>query len=168
MALTYNSTTDKWTDSFTINKQTGTTLALATNDTYVNGDIEFAIDVKTASPTFKGGAVSGTASATGTNCSIDSSNNDSGVYITARGSATRAEIQYESAINGWVNKSANANAYAASGATNLTQATYYINGVTINAPESGTRSFDITVPNGANDTITFTFTVDSNGNTVIT
>ena len=33
---------------------------------------------------------------------------------------------------------------------------------------SGSNTFDIQVPNGANDTITFHFAVDSNGNTTIT
>jgi hypothetical protein len=47
MALTYNSSTDKWTDSFTVNKASGTILALSTNDKYVTGDIEFTIGVKT-------------------------------------------------------------------------------------------------------------------------
>lgn len=33
---------------------------------------------------------------------------------------------------------------------------------------SGNNSFDIEVPNGANQTITFHFAVDANGNTTIT
>ena len=43
-----------------------------------------------------------------------------------------------------------------------------IPGIEILTPTSGTNSFYITVPNGSNDTVTFTFTVDSAGNTVIT
>ena len=41
------------------------------------------------------------------------------------------------------------------------------NSVTLGVPSSGTNIFYITVPNGANDTVTFTFTVDTNGNTTI-
>ena len=45
--------------------------------------------------------------------------------------------------------------------------TYYIQGVTLTTPSSGTRQFDITVPNGSGGTVTIHFTVDSSGNTVI-
>ena len=43
-----------------------------------------------------------------------------------------------------------------------------INGVTLTAPSSGTNSFSVTLPNGANDTVTLVFTVDSNGNSDVT
>ena len=43
-----------------------------------------------------------------------------------------------------------------------------IEGMEITAPESGTNSFYVTLPNGANDTITLTFEVDSEGNSDIT
>ena len=43
-----------------------------------------------------------------------------------------------------------------------------IEGVEITAPNSGTNSFYVTLPNGANDTITLTFEVDSEGNSDIT
>ena len=39
----------------------------------------------------------------------------------------------------------------------------YVSGATLEAPASGTRTFDITLPNGDNDTITLTFTVNSDG-----
>ena len=40
----------------------------------------------------------------------------------------------------------------------------YLTGVTLTAG----KQFNITVPNGENDTITFHFSVDENGNTTIT
>lgn len=43
-----------------------------------------------------------------------------------------------------------------------------ITGVELTAPVSGTNSFYIILPNGANDTITLTFTVDAFGNSEIT
>lgn len=43
-----------------------------------------------------------------------------------------------------------------------------IEGVQITAPNNGTNSFYVILPNGANDTITMTFTVDSSGNSDIT
>ena len=43
-----------------------------------------------------------------------------------------------------------------------------ITGVELTVPESGTNSFDVTLPNGENDTITLTFEVDSEGNSNVT
>lgn len=43
-----------------------------------------------------------------------------------------------------------------------------IEGVQLTAPASGTNSFYVTLPNGANDTITLVFTVDANGNSEVT
>lgn len=45
---------------------------------------------------------------------------------------------------------------------------YNIPGVAIPVPSSGTNSFYITLPNGVGDTITLTFTVDSEGNSDVT
>ena len=45
---------------------------------------------------------------------------------------------------------------------------YNIPGVTVPVPSSGTNSFYVTLPNGANDTITLVFTVDASGNSDIT
>lgn len=43
-----------------------------------------------------------------------------------------------------------------------------IEGVELTAPESGTRSFYVTLPNDANDTVTLVFTVDAEGNSDVT
>ena len=127
-----------------------------------------SVSVPSASPTFKGGAVSGTATASSsTGASLSTSTNNSGVTVVAAASATRAKVQYNAAVNGWVTKAASADAYAAGSATALTGTTYYLNGVTLTAPSSGTRTFSVTVPNGAT-TATFVFNVDSSGNVTIT
>ena len=57
--------------------------------------------------------------------------------------------------------------YTAHGA-NGAPVTGSMNSVTLTAPSSGTRYFDITVPNGNNNTVTFRFTVDASGNTTVT
>ena len=44
---------------------------------------------------------------------------------------------------------------------------YNIPGIVLPTPSSGTNNFYITVPNGAG-TVTFHFSVDTNGNTTIT
>lgn len=121
-----------------------------------------------ASPTFTGGALSSkTASATATNATISDSTNNSGVSIQASGGVTRGAVTYAADADGWVSADQGDTAMAAGSAETWTGTAYYINGVTIESPESGYRTFTITVPNGANDTVTFTFTVDANGNTTI-
>ena len=121
------------------------------------------VPIITATPAFKGGAISGTATASATGASISTTTNDSGITIAAAASATRAKVQYNAAVNGWVSKAASADAYAASSATALTGTTYYLNGVTL--PKS--KKFSITVYTGASTQTTFVFTTDADGNTTV-
>ncbi len=44
---------------------------------------------------------------------------------------------------------------------------YYVKGVTLTTPLSGTSTFYLTFPNGDNDTMTFHFEIDTNGNVTI-
>lgn len=154
------------TGTITVSKATGTKVTLDTDHKYLNKDIELTINAQTAAPAFTGGGVSGTASASATNATISDSTNNSGVSIVASGSATRAQVTYNGAIDGWVTKANGAEALTAGDATALTNKTYYINGVTLTKPSSGTRSFSITVPD-ENSTVTFVFSVDSSGNVII-
>lgn len=155
------------TGTITLSKASGTKVTFDTDHKYLTKDIELTIDAQTATPAFTGGGVSGTASASATNASISDSTNNSGVSIVAAGSATRAQVTYNGAVGGWVTKANGAEALAVGSATALTNKTYYINGVTIPTPSSGTNQFNITVPNGSGATITFVFKVDSSGNTYI-
>lgn len=145
----------------------GSVTGTATAKTSAKDSSVTYVPITTATPAFKGGAVSGTATASSSAASLSTSTNNSGITIAAAASATRAVVQYNTAVNGWVSKAASADAYAASGATALTGTTYYLNGVTLTAPTSGTRSFSITVPNGSS-TATFVFNVDTSGNVTIT
>ena len=122
------------------------------------------VPIKTATPQFDGGAVSGSVTnITGSNVTLSDTNN--GIAVTGTGTATRAAVLYNGAVSGWVTAADNATALAAqSTATTLTTKTRYITGVNIQAPSSGTRTFDVTVPNGTDGTITFRFTVDSSSN----
>ena len=121
--------------------------------------------IKQASPAFTGGALSGKGStAAATNAIISDSTNNSGVEIQTSGGATRGAVTYDGAAEGWIDKDDGDQAMAAGSAETWTGTKYYINGVTITAPESGTRMFAITLPNGENDTITLTVTVDYEGN----
>lgn len=142
-------------------------MTLHTNNNYINKDIILTLNAQSASPSFTGGSFTGIATASGNSCNISNSTNNSGVSIDIGGSVNRTAVTYDGAVSGWVEKSNGAIALAASNSASLTAATYYINGVTLTAPSSGTRSFGITVPNGNGDPITFIFSVDSNGNTTV-
>ena len=93
-----------------------------------------------------------------------SSTDTSGIAIQAAGAAGRDAVLYNGAVNGWVIASDNASASAAVSTENWTGTTYYATGVTL----GNGKTFDITVPNGANATVTFRFIVDASGNTTVT
>lgn len=109
--------------------------------------------------------VTPSASVAGTNVTL--SNTDNGISVTATGGGTaRANASGSVTGSGFAaagDSLGNANIDAPSATTT---AQTYISGVTIEAPASGTRSFSVTVPNG-NSTVTFTYTVDSNGNVTV-
>lgn len=97
----------------------------------------------------------------------------SGIKFVAIGSG---ELSASAKITtaGYAPQTASNSSFASGSSTSSNSATLikYVTGVKIEKPEENTRSFDIEVPNGyVNGTlqyITFHFTVDSNGNTVIT
>lgn len=164
MATLDNSSTRPWNKTLTINKQSGAKVTLETATKYVAENIELTFDVKTATPAFDGGALnSKAATATFTNMTTSSSNT-SGVVILAKGAAGRDAVLYNGAVNGWVTQNDNASASAAVASSTWNGTTYYATGVTL----TNGKSFSVTVPNGSSGTITFNFTVDSNGNTTIT
>ena len=156
----------------------GTTLIDLTQDTVVADSMLYGVTahkndgttitgtLTSVVPSFKGGAITGTGTITGDSCSISSSTNNSGVSISADCLITTENILYDGDTQGIIDKDNNDVAMLGN-TTSVSTATYYINGVTIEAPTSDTRSFAITVPNG-NSTSTFTFTVDTSGNVVVT
>lgn len=154
--------------SIEISKRTGTIVTFNTENKYITGNIALTVNAKEASPTFIA-APTGGSTATSSTADISTSTNNSGVSIQTKYTINSVGISYHTTTNGWVNKAANTATGSSTTAKSATNGTaYYINGVTLTAPSSGTRSFTITVPNGSNDPITFNFTVDANGNTTIT
>ena len=138
---------------------------MKTEKTFVTGDIVLNLSARSASPSFTGGAPSGTATfGTATNCVL-STTDTSGIAVTTSGTCSRAALTYNGAVNGWVtaNSGATPNGAAASSAVNLTTQTRYLTKVTL----TNNKTFQIEVPNGSSGTITFTFSVDNNGNTTI-
>ena len=156
--------TTTWSGDFQINKQTGTLLTLSTTNAFVDKPIALSISAQLASPSFDGGALNNKAATAAFTNMTTSSTDTSGVAIQAAGAAGRDAVLYNGAVNGWVIASDNASASAAVSTENWTGTTYYATGVTL----GNGKTFDITVPNGANATVTFRFTVDASGNTTVT
>ena len=122
--------------------------------------------IKTASPTFSA-APTGGSTATGTNCSISNTTNNSGVSVQTKYSINAVAINYAAAATGWIDKAASAATGSNTTAKSATNGTaYYINGVTMTTPSSGTRTFTVTAPSGGTNH-TYTFTQDANGRTSI-
>lgn len=95
-----------------------------------NASADTYVPIRTASPAFDGGAISGSVGGiTGSNVTLSDTNN--GIAVTAAASATRAAVLYNGAVNGYVIKADNAQALAASSATTLTGKTRYITGITV-------------------------------------
>lgn len=125
------------------------------------------VNVPSATPAFDGGVLTGASTAVGTNATLSSTNN--GIKIQTKYSASSTDVLYNGAVNGWVDKENDSIALAGKTLSSTNGTAYYINGVKLEAPSSGTRQFSITVPNGsASNFITFTFTVDSSNNVTVT
>ena len=123
----------------------------------------FYFPVTTATATVSGtNTVTPSASISGTNIILSDRNNGISATATGGGTASAAVIA-----------TGNREGYAPSGgqlgtgtvtaSSSTTTASSYISGVILEPPSSGTRSFTITLPNGASDIITLTITVDATG-----
>lgn len=108
--------------------------------------------------------VTPSATVTGTNVSLTTV--DNGVSVTSTGGGTAAALVSTAASQAGYLPSGTADSTTINASSNTTTETKYISGVTIQTPASGTRTFSVTVPND-NSTVTFTFSVDSDGNVTI-
>ena len=86
--------------------------------------------VKTATPAFDGGALSGGSTATATNATLSSTNN-SGVQIQTAYTAHRDAVLYNGAVNGWVSKADDTQALASADKASTNGTAYYIDNVTV-------------------------------------
>jgi len=126
----------------------------------------FPIDAATA--TVSGiNTVTPSASVVGNNVSL--SNTDNGISITATGGGTAsASVSAVGDNAGYAAQNVELGTATIAGQQQTTSASTYISGVTIPVPETGTNTFTVTLPNGAGDTITLIFEVDSEGNSTVT
>lgn len=145
-------TTSGWLDTGSM----GT--ATATSDKYF--PVSAAATVVSGTNT-----VTPSASVAGTNVTL--SNTDNGISVTATGGGSAAaSVSAVTSQAGYVPANETLDTETIGAASQTTSASSFISGVTLTVPASGTRSFSITVPNG-DSTVTFTYTVDSDGNVYI-
>lgn len=157
------SSEDTLNSNFELNTITGLEpwkkIILNTKEKYLNKDIKLVFSHTLPNVSLSGGAISGTLNLNSTNTSFSDSN-ISGIMVQPSGLLNRAAVNL-SVINGVISNDA--------GLSNIVNQqcdgnAQYLTGVTLTAG----KQFNITVPNGENDTITFHFSVDENGNTTIT
>ena len=96
------------------------------------------VTVDSVEPAFDGGTLSGNSTATGTNVTLSST--DNGIKVQTAYTASRTAVFYNGAVNGWVNKSDNAEALAAESKASTNGKAYYVTGVTV--PKD--KSFSVT------------------------
>lgn len=126
-----------------------------------SGPLYFPVDSATASISGTN-TVTPSASISGSNVTLSNTNN--GISVTATGGGTASASASASVSQvGYLADNAIAPA-TINAASQTTTAASYISGVTLGIPDSGTNTFAVTLPNGDNDTITLTFTVDAYGN----
>lgn len=140
--------------------QTSTTGAISAAKIEANKYATSAYYVKSATPAFDGGAVSGSVSVASSTMTLANDDpNGIRLSITGSGTATRAAVLYNGAVAGWVDKADNATALAAGSATTLTGATKYI--TNINVPAG--KTLHLTGATGTDSNYSSIF-VDSAGN----
>lgn len=90
------------------------------------------IPITTATPAFDGGALTVNSSLSYSS-NVQHSTTNNGISISSTGSASRAAVLYNGAVHGWVDKSDNATALAAtsSNTTQATATTEYITGIIV-------------------------------------
>lgn len=158
---------DKLTNATTgtISVSQGSVITLQTAGTYMPSNIELTMNVATATPAFDGGELTSKgASATFTNITTSDTNN--GISILTKGTAGRAAVLYNGAVNGWVSKADNDTASAAVSASTWNGTTYYVTGITVptDKPFTVTTTADtaldststLTINNAANRQINLT------------
>ena len=124
----------------------------------------FYFPVSTATATVSGtNTVTPSASVSGTNIVLSNTNNGISAIATGGGTASAAVIATGNNA-GYAPSGTQLGTGTITASSSTTTASSYISGVILEAPSSGTRTFTITLPNGASDTITLTFTVDATGN----
>lgn len=134
-------------------------IILNTKEKYLNKDIKLVFNHTLPNISLTGGGVSGTLNLNSTNASFSDSD-ISGIMVQPSGLLNRAAVNLVT-LDGLINNNV--------GLSNIINqqcngSSQYLTGVTLTAG----KQFNITVPNGENDTITFHFSVDENGNTTIT
>lgn len=123
------------------------------------------VPITTASPTFSSPTPSGGSTATGTNATLNST--DNGIKIQTAYTVNQASVTYNAAVNGWVTKTSGTEAVKTTARTSTNGTAYYVSAVKLVKPSSGTRAFTVTAPDKNGTDHTYLFTTDTAGNTSI-
>lgn len=153
---------DVTADTVTSERLLSTYTAHKADGTQITGNIGNAAGNNTIS----GGTVSCNRSGSTNITSSTSDTYTNGISLTFTGGRAAATATAAVTTAGYA--AINASFATANLAADTATSTYYIQGVTLTTPNSGTRQFDVTVPNGSSTTVTFHFVVDSSGNVTIT
>ena len=165
MSVDFNlgTSNNKFQGTFLITQKNNNVLTLHTGNTFVDQDIKLTFNVKPATLSVKySNNFDGDNSTIFNNITTDN-NIDNGISISVGGSP--GAVICDGPIEGYISKKNNDILIPAASGTSAERMVYNISGVTLTPPASGTRYFNITVPNGnSNDYVTFRFSVDSNCN----
>ena len=134
-------------------------IILNTKEKYLNKDIKLIFNNTIPTISLYGGEISGVLNLNSINTSFSNSDT-SGIVIQPTGTLNRNAVTLM-VSSGLMDDNTRLSAIQNQQCNGNTQ---YLTGVTLTAG----KQFNITVPNGENDTITFHFSVDGNGNTTIT
>lgn len=158
MALTYNESTGKYTDSFTITKGSGNVLSLATSKKYLPGNIEFTINATTVNPTFSSPTPTGGATATAGSMTISTSSGDSkGITLQTKYTVNTVSFTYNNNFSGWIDKTSGASAGKTSARSSTNGTLYYVTALTVPSdktfPVTATGTVNVTASSNSAGTI---------------
>ena len=116
------------TGTITLNKQSNE-LSLTTKEKFTDTDLNITLNVKTATPQFDGGTLSGSSTATGTNVTLSSTNN--GIKVQTKYNASSTPVLYNGAVSGWVTAADNEQIIGSQSTGSTNGTAYYITDVTV-------------------------------------
>ncbi len=152
----YSNTTAGYANVFSTTN--GNTVIVTPNKTE---DATIYIPAATTTSSFSGGKINFTNNSSNIEL-VNSDTDNNNIKVSLR--ATRAATSLTNTITaGYIP----ATAIAASYASTYADGDYYVKGITLAKPTSGTATFYLTFPNGDDDTMTFHFEIDASGNVTI-
>ena len=136
---------------------------IAANTDKNNGGIGYW-KIKTATPAFDGGTLTGSSSASFSNVTTSSTNN--GIAVQTKYTANRTAVLYYGAVEGWVSQANDAEALSSASISATNGSVYYITGITV--PVDKPFSVTTTSDSALDGTSTLSITNNAFRNTTVT